>query len=342
MISNILFVYPDAEQDYYEVLTETLEDEFKDDNAEVTVARNLVRAKRHLQGNTRFDLVVTHIEVPLERTLGPDTEAGFKLESWLRTNNINIPIVVVVPKYDNTMSKLAAHPLSQIRVNDRSLSDAIISFARHRASPKKQLDIVLNLISNDGKPEWHYTIKGKNFPSLKEYDGELKKLNDVAMDNVIHYSEEVDNAKPQEWGGRVSRLRDNLKQYLITENDQFRMDLQDALRQVGSLDQTRVQFVVDEKVYPILLEAVLSPDLDHDIDGKGDYWMEHAPLVRYVSDRRTGYTLFMEEQRRPINVLIIGSDTSGSVDLGEPEKEIQLEKLDNIELECTELEKYLL
>jgi len=347
MISNILFVYPDAEQDYYETLRDTLRENFQNDNTvpKVIVERNLARAIEYIQADNEFDcdLIVAHIEFPLNQKLGPDPRAGLQLERWLRDNNINVPLVIVVPKNSNELASQITHHCSMIKENNRSLSDAIINFAQDRAPPKKKLDIVLNLQSTDGKPEWDYKIRGINIPSMKNpYNGELKKLNDVILGNIVHFSEQVDEANPQQWDSRVSRLRVNLKQYLITENDQFRMDLKDALRQVENLDNTRVQFVVDEKVYPVLLEAVLSPDLDDTTDNRSDYWMEHAPLIRYISGNRVGKTLYKEEQRVPINVLIIGSDTSGGVDLIDSGKEIQLESLSSIELECSQLENHLL
>lgn len=338
MIEHILFVYPDAQQDFYENLREVLEKEL---NCESMTERNIKRAKKSIQGKTRFDLVIAHIECPLEPKSSPYPEAGFVLEKWLHNNGINIPLAIIVPRYSNAMAVRVNKSLTQIIENDIDLTKMLISFALEHTARQKELDIVLNLSAIHPGSDWRYIIRGRNFPDLKEYSGHLKKLKDIDLKNIIHFSKKVDKAEHDDWDENVGMLCDNLKKFFIDDNDEFRMNLKDALRRINTLNSTHVRFIVDKDIYPALLEAVPYPDLEDNDDSIGGYWMEHAPLVRYVSDRRKGHTLYQEEERIPINILIIGSNTAGPVKLDKTNAEISLDNLANVNKECTELGSYL-
>jgi len=345
MISNILLVYPDSQRDFFEDLRTELEAAFKDDedNKPVVIEEHSVmRARECIQRGTRFDLVVSHIELSPEPKSPPQPDGTCKLENWLRINKISYPMVIIVPKLNNALAKRFTHPLSLVLENDRSISDAIITFAKENKRPEKQLDVVLNLQAKDDNTRWHYTIKGKNLQGGSDYSGDLEKPDRIELKNILQFTKDVDDKQTNNWKDRVELLSDNLYTILIKKNPGFLMDLNEAVRQVGKLERTRVKFIVDEKLYPVFLEAVPSPSEKRDYDGGSDYWMIHSPLVRHVSENRARLTLFQEEERTPLNVLIIGSDATWWVDFCKSkENPVRLERLDNVARECNELKQHM-
>jgi hypothetical protein len=344
MISKVLLVYPDSQRDYFEDLRGELGEAFKDDEGNkpaIIVEQSVMRAKESIQDITDIDLVVSYVELQPEPRSVPDPDGAFMLEDWLRKNDIKIPMVIIVPKLNNAIAQRSTDPLSRVWENSRSLCDTIISFVQKSKSPEKKIIILLNLQGKDDNAKWHYTIKGKDFPGWQGLTGDLKKPDSTDLGNILQGTKNVDDRQTDDWKGCVELLSNNLYKILIEQNNQFQQDLNEAVRQVGKLEQTRVQFIVDKKLYPVFLEAVPSPEANPG-SRSDDYWMFHSPVVRHVSKCRAGLTLFQKEERRGLNILIIGSDITGWTDLGSSGREPKyLDKLPNVALECDELKQHM-
>ncbi len=340
MIKNILIVYPDAQREFFYELEDRLERDLIDCNPICIRVSDLELAKRKVQNVKPLELIIAHIEFPLKPKSGLDYEAAFKFEKWLRNNNIVTPMVIIVPKLNNQMISRGSHQSTHIFENDRSLSEAIVSLVKQNASQGKQLNIMLDLSTSSSTSEWRYKIKGKNIPKLKPQDGLLKKPSQTSMETIMMFTTDIDNPQITNQEERIKVLSKSLREILIEDNLEFAQNLKQALSQIDKLEQTRLQFIVNEEVYPVFLEAVLCP-IDALNSARGDYWMEYSPLVRHVSAKRSGHTLFQEEEISPINILIIGSNTSGAVELDNSMKRISLDSLDNVASECDVLKNQL-
>lgn len=348
MNDNILFVFPDAQKDYFEDLEEELKKKLQGGASMVVKAQDTATAWELIidPGNLNITLIIAYIELPEKRKVAPTSDAAILLENRLRKNEIKTPMVIVVPKFCNKIAQQVSQLLSHIRDSDPSLGDSIVDLVKKHKKPEKHVDIVLNLSDQDDASAWSYIIKGKNFQAGTDYyDGKLKKPSPQNLKNCLYFTNEVDSKLLDKSEEAVHFLRDNLNELLYEDNNQksntFSNALESALRQVDNLEQTRVQFVVDEKVYPICFEAIMSPKAGNENMEKSDYWMQHAPLVRHVRCKESDHTLFQEGLTRPTNVLIISSNVSGPFNLGKHRTEAPLKKLANVEAECTKLKQHL-
>ncbi|MEH6473056.1 MAG: CHAT domain-containing protein [Halopseudomonas sp.] len=339
MNNNILLIYPDAERDFYFELENTLFSKLSELEPIIDSARNLEHATRRIQ-QTSYTLIIASIEFPQNVQSAPNPEAAFKLDDWLELTLKSIPMVIIVPNYSNQIANRIRRNCTIILENCRSMGDDISIFALTNQPPEKQLNILLNLSTSGDSKEWEYIIDGENFIEFEPFVGELIKPSEASLMNIRKFTADIDDPDVSNWEESIKLLSMNLNDLLVLNNEKFQSDLESALSRINNnLSQTRLQFVVNKEIYPVFLEAILSPCIDSRCAGDG-YWMEHSPLVRHVRGGGSHHTLFQEEQKNKLNVLIIGSNTSGSVGLGNLKTPKFLKSIDNVENECETIKNH--
>jgi hypothetical protein len=182
-------------------------------------------------------------------------------------------------------------------------------------------------------------LRGIHFPfSFQRRPLQIKGSEMIKLStSTAHEVDRTDNS--EKWRKRLKKVGEALMQHIFEKNHDFYIDLVDLIRMVGGLQNTRIRFIVEEKVNAVALESIFGR---HEFQRK-DYWMLHAPIYRTIRDcPGFQYPLFHEEDiemaGRPINVLIIEAPTEGIIKLEGFEKELCM--LENVAKECDFLKDY--
>ncbi len=337
-MKSILLVFPLQKAALAESLTLELEDAFYGKGeAAVTIIKNEKRAMIHLQAQ-QHDLVIININIPENEHAPIDETAhrGFHLAEWMRNNQMMRNIILITPSLNNENS-LRANELDNclLLAESDSLTKDVVRHATTAKDPDKYVELVFDLSQDIHR--WQYQINLT--PQNKHIDqGHITVSNDF-IEDLIDLSKEMSNPDYKVWAQKLNRVGEKLKERLFHVNGEFGIKIYHQLTEAGGLQNSRVRFVVSKEMHPIMLEAIIPPELS-------DYWMLQAPLYRRVNaDNSLGQqqcTLFQDTQRAPINCLIIRSDISGPVDeLKFEEEPLVLEKLENVPTECDQLVEFL-
>ncbi len=139
MNDNILFVFPDAQKDYFDDLEEELKKKLQGGASMVVKAQDTATAWELIidPGNLNITLIIAYIELPEKRKVAPKSDAAILLENRLRKNEIKTPMVIVVPKFSNKIAQQVSQLLSHIRDSDPSLGDSIVDLVKKHKKPEK-------------------------------------------------------------------------------------------------------------------------------------------------------------------------------------------------------------
>ena len=141
----------------------------------------------------------------------------------------------------------------------------------------------------------------------------------------------------QNWQQELKYIGKELMTQIFDNNRRVADFFFEQRGKLGSLENIRIRFIVEENVHPLALEALFGR-----CEARDDYWMLHSPIYRTVR-KYPGLRapLFQESRTRqePINCLIIEADTHGKVEINH--NSVNLEELKNLKGECNFLEGHL-
>jgi hypothetical protein len=125
-------------------------------------------------------------------------------------------------------------------------------------------------------------------------------------------SSDVDALK--DWRVRLDTLSAGLLGTFVTAQTQFQIDLEEALRVVGKVENTLLQFHVTPEQYVVAFETIRHPR-------SASYWMLGAPVFRSVVTKaeRAGPPLFETGEHEPLKCLLIVADAHGETLLTDPQ-----------------------
>jgi len=334
-MKSILLVFPCQKEELAETLQLELEDAFiNEGEAAVNIIKNLRRAKTHIKA-LRHDLVIININIPEDEQSPIDESSllGIQLADWMNNNQLTENLIIIAPSYNNETS---------IRINKikncllltecPTIIDDVIHHAVTAKPPEKYVDLVFDL--SEDSHRWQYQIG--LVPRKKDPESGHISISQSFVDDLTDLSLDMSNPDISDWRQKLSRVGIKLRDELFHNNGEFGIKLSNHLNDVGGLQNSRVKFIVGKEMHPIMLEAIIPPTMS-------EYWMLKAPLYRRIRVENSDQcTLFKDEQREPINCLVIRSNIDGPVDdLTKDGTTLRLEKLDNVPLECDTLIKFL-
>ncbi len=294
--------------------------------------------------NRAYDLIVIHQHLPRDRKT-PIEEAenrGVGLSKWIDARPSRTPIIqLVFPSDAEARAAVAELPHCEAVIIEPSWEIAFGKRVRkmlavNPVEEAKRLDVDLYIDLN--KNEVVADLKGINLGVwiekrvLQIKGSEMLKLS-------MNVAQEVDRSDGEKWQERLKKIGESLMRIFLNDA-KFYGELVSLIDKVGGLQNTRIRFLVEEKLNAVALESIFGR---HEIE-RDDYWMLHAPIYRTIQTRAAcRHPLFHKEDTemrgRPVNVLIIESLTDGTVTLDG--SEIHLCELEMVTEECVFLFDYL-
>lgn len=321
-----------------EVLEEALSDVMIDHVVDEKMAKEKIR-------NRTYDLIVIHQHLARDRNT-PIQEAenrGVGLSKWIGARPMRPPIIqLVLPSDAEVRAAVAELPDCEAVIIEPLWEKAFGKqvrklLAADPAEEAKRLDVDLYIDLDKDLVE--VDLKGINLDVwiekrvLQIKGGEMQKLSE----NVAR---EVDRSDGERWREKLKKIGESLMRRIFLDNPKFYGELVSLIDKVGGLQNTRIRFLVEQKVHEVALESLFGR---HEVE-RDDFWMLHAPIYRTLRacpGRR--HPLFHKEDAamrgRPVNVLLIESPTEGTVELNG--NEVPLCNLKMVTEECLFLFDYL-
>jgi len=294
-----------------------------------------------------YALVVTHQHLPKDgkTPIQEEEKRGLGLSKWIAANANRIPTVLLTFQSDTEVIEAVSQLqncdavfIGLDRWEDSLIKKVPQGLAAQTVEEKKRLDVDIYIDLENNRAE--ADLKGVNFPRSVERE-QLKIQGSAIIKLSMNAAKEVDRTDGEKWQKRLQKLGEALMRHIFQKNYEFNRKFERLIGEVGGLQNTRIRFIVGEKIHAVALEAIFGP---HELQSREDYWMLHAPIYRTIRDcPGYEYPLFHEHDAemngRPINVLIIESPTEGLIQFEGFTK--QLGKLENVVKECRNLKKYL-
>ena len=337
MYKHILIVHSDVT--ILEAIGDILKDACASENFEValTLVKSQNEAESLIKENL-YDLVITNLEIPHDRKstlpVGRKKKPGLELVKSLRQQQIDVPAIILAGDVDQELFQPLIDLVKNVEVVSigEKLSEELTQKSKRLLSQEEQVKIEakvnLDIILNLEKPEFGWSLHCQRFHL--EDSGPLFVAPDE-LQNLILASRAA--ASSEDWEELLRDIGQRLaRQIFCDRNLKLLEEFFEARGQVGGLENARIRFFVEEKVHPVVLEALTQ-------EGE-EFWMLKASIYRKLQQIPGQYALFQDEETRkgPLNCLIIQSNASGLVKgLGQ-----ELKPLAKVEQEAKWLEQYLL
>ncbi|MHC1767231.1 MAG: CHAT domain-containing protein [Verrucomicrobiia bacterium] len=178
---------------------------------------------------------------------------------------------------------------------------------------------------------WYCRVRGPGYSA--ESIGMLQ-IDDQVIEQVRELSESLASAIGEEARRKTLRLVGRLlKQQIFVNNFEFTRRFYELEGRLGVSENIKIEFIVPETAYPIMLEAVLRDDPE-------GYWMLDAPVYRRCpSTERTPLFGSDRETRKLLHCLIIEADVQGLANVRG--KDLFLRRMTNVSPEADFLFRYL-
>ena len=308
---------------------------------EIQYERNLTDARGQLTPESRFDLVIVDANIPDSRKdsvpVGDERRLGVRAIEELRIAKNQTPAIVISSVDDDRLRQAIDRikPASMVpegndfgvdlaKQTERWLTDARTRDAR--------LDVEIDL--GDDRAKCWFKVKGRGIGI--EAEGPLQ-VNEEVLERLIEDSRDLDNVHDEDWERRFHRLGTDLANSIFINNQKFMnaFDLAVGYMRGAAGDahgdpNMRFRFVVESKVHPIALEALVDYD-------RKRFWMLHAPILRRLRGWAGGKRFDKGTVATPMNCLIIEANAYGS------SKGVgwTLNPLKHVALEASRVEQFL-
>jgi CheY-like chemotaxis protein len=345
MPRKILIVSPNATQ--LVRVKEVLEKELLNISIAIDLSTNDAEAREKICGGNH-DLVVTSLDIPKDsKTLTQEgLRRGLALAKWLENEKENIRTILLAIPADAELNKMVNQLDNCELVNEElGWEDLFIKRVKQALEGGKEteekrldVDIIVNIDANI--LEARFT--GVNFACEIPYL--TQGIEGGQLLTLVAESEALETDSTVEWQARLQHIGEGLMKHIFQRDMKFYSAFIEMRTIAGGLPNTRIRFIVEEKVHPLALEAIYGQhgQLEE------DYWMLHAPIYRTVGKYGGWkYPLFHDRETRkgPLNILIIESPVEGEVEIKEKKTgsivtRLKLERLENVRAECGFLKNY--
>ncbi|KPK54488.1 MAG: hypothetical protein AMS22_05755 [Thiotrichales bacterium SG8_50] len=296
-------------------------------------AANLHEAERRVE-RTGYDLIVSEVELPLDRQSSPEAgkKLGCELLKRLRERKIGIPVVLIGVSSNldlqREIQKQAAADF--VALDFPNWDDWVVDFSRKfltRIADFSPLSLDVDIVLH---PADCYTYRMQlhgrpGSPETGPLHIERKKL------------ERLGQRAPTiptlpEWEGHLAEIGETLGEQIFQKNYEFTKRFRECLGAVQNKKNVNIRFVVEKDVHPVTLEALK--------EAGERFWMLEAPVYRRVTEYTDRPALFQDDETKagPINCLIIKSEVG---DVIVPKLGARLKPLKNVPLEAASLSRFL-
>ncbi len=347
---QVLIVFPPRSESQ-KLIEDLIYDDFAAEEPLVTTVSNVAEARRHLT-DKRFDILITHLDIPADRTTPNDEsqDLGLDLARSL-AGEANAPYAILM-----TTGAIQPDLNAAVRRLDRCelvsddpkimYDDMIDTIGRYLQAcrpaptggavvkappePEKAVGYVEITIENDRRHgRFRSYSKGTKHPIVAdkpfEYKGEL--MDDVLA--IAAWLDDVpDNAaqRGQKWVNMLQVIGRKVRDIVASDADVYSC-LQQLASEVDDIENLRLRFVVDRSIHSVPFESLLHWEARRSGQAESktgveaaDFLMLCAPVYRTIKAERlqmtrARYPLFSDDQPeyQPVNCLIIDAATSGAV-----------------------------
>ncbi len=326
MSKTVLLVIGDSDRDLSDLLTRTLES-----SPDITVIqqKNERSALRIIRDREMpFDFIAAALSLAPDPASPPLSDGGIAFCEHARAIS-PAPIALIAPAITNALQqRLARIPSSPILFGvDAELPAILLQQVLATVPPVRRLDVVIRADPTG----WTYELRGTGFDF--ERHGRLNVMqSSVGFLKTIARS--LRDEQPEDFPAIWRELGKNIVDCFLEQNDVFRQQLSAGIETAEGIANTRVSFAVADVYYEIALEAILTP-----LENLPEPWMIHAPLVRSIAGGVAVDAQLFEGPPRPLRCLILCSDASGAVELGQGMAPIRFLPLPHLRKECEEVRR---
>jgi hypothetical protein len=351
---QLLLVHPNIE---IKGVVQKILNEIRSENHEIAPlcwASTQEEAEENYLNLQSYDLVIIYLYLPKTREVvqEPSEQTGLRLALKHHDRTSNESIILISPYQNETLLTVCEQlqlPLVLEGTNfEIQLKDEILACldSTHEVESEQRFDLEIEL-DLDTPARCHWQLRGIN--CAVNADGWLSVDTNVLSKLVQKSTEELTALIEMEkvratndhvWQRVLQEIGNQLTEQIFSNNLELLKKFNQLIGRVGSIENARICFRVDEKSYPIALEALTEKD--------EEFWMLQAPIFRRLRLRNSStliasqrYALFGSQKNRKsaINCLIIQANATGSV---QGLENVHLQKLENVDTEAQWLEKYLL
>jgi CheY-like chemotaxis protein len=344
MNRRVLVVYSNT--DMLTEITDLLETLRDNEEYELTwnTARNLAQAMDKVREASRFDLVITAVEIweneKAADGAGEQHRRGLKLVQEVRAKNPEAEAIIVTGQVDNEIFALAQSEKAGLVFHgagflDRLRSEMVRFLGPTRPAGSRRVNLEICL-STEGTSTYQFQMEGQPPLPIHPLDvekGDLKKL----VDKSRRIPRDT-----QTWKSELTEVGEELARELFQptpKNIQFRDEFNRWEGKLG-IRNIRVRFTVQDTLHPIVVEALKQRD-------NSDYWMLQTAVYRSREPQRNcsvePHGLFQDEETSegPLNFLIVQASLPYPDIVSEGEIDGTLEPLPEVAAEAASVEELL-
>lgn len=322
MAKTVLLVMGDSDRDLLDLLARTLEAS----DVAVIPQKNEKAALKILR-EVPIDFIAAALSLAPDSASPARTDGGVAFCEHARAIS-PAPMALIAPAVTNALQqRLAQIPSPPICfMVDADLPAMLLRQALATTPPARRLDVVIRADPTG----WTYELSGTGFAFDRRGRLNVMQANLGLLKTVAQALRE----DRTDWADLFRGLGKGIVDCFFEQNDVFRQQLFAGIELAEGLPNTRVSFAVADAYYEIALEAILSP-----LEELPEPWMIHAPLVRNIASAVAAEAQLFEGPPRPLRCLILCSDASGMVELGEGLAPIVVPPLPHLRKECEEVRR---
>lgn len=283
--------------------------------------------------NKAYQLVVSDNHIPQDKSSAVNETANLGLELLKEVSKNRVPSILVIPG-DNQDLQDEVQKLYRCVIVKKGTKygDNLLHISKTILSklPEIKKSGYVKLELDLDKDQWHYTITSEGLDKNIIKEGTLT-INSERMADLINRTSNIQHI--YKWNDELHSIGKTLFEEIIENNYKFGKHFTKVRTLINDDNNIRIHFCVERKIYPILLEALEEED---------SILMLDCPIYRSIKSRGEYNNIFKRdvEKRDPLNCLIIESDVSGAVKIGD--KQVQFPHLHNIKNEADWLQNYFI
>lgn len=327
MTRHVLLVLSAQDREWRDLIEDTLVDDPEyglAPNVSVETARSAAGALARTRDRF-YDLIVVGLGLAEEPRKPLDETGGLALCRLLRAT-LQTPLVLLVPQRNEALHARCAElsPPPVLLAVGPELPQQIAALLQGSPAPLRRLNIIIYARE---RRDWSYELYGDQFAYRST--GTLR----ITQGLLILAAElsETLHEQGERWRRSFSSLGESLISAFCEDNKVFGNALRKGLKAAGTVENTRVTFVVERGHFHLALEALRLPPHLPPLP-----WMVRAPLFRNVAGGLPVGAGLFGDNRTPIRALVVRADASGFVDsqVDDEGRALQLDPLQHVNMEC--------